>query len=175
MRFVAPCLVLALASLAFAQRIEIDVPESNRPDLEEAPRRPGPGNVDEKARALFEAIKADDVEAGKVFFMSREIFRAIKGVADPDRFYDRMLRLWERDIHALHEQIPAEAEYVRFEFSRRRGWVEVRQESNRLPYWAQRHNHIVYRVGDEERRFEVRTMNAWGDEWLITHLSEFRH
>ena len=173
MRWIASALVVALASLAFAQDIEI--PASNSPDLREAPPRPGPGNIDDKARTLFEAIKADDVEAGKSFFMSREVFRAIKGVADPDRFYDRMLALWERDIHALHAQIPADAEYVRFEFSRRRGWVEVRQESNRLPYWAQRHNHIVYRVGDEERRFEVRTMNAWGDEWFITHLSEFRN
>jgi len=172
-RWLTPALLAVLPLLAVAQDIEI--PPSNDPGLREAPRRPGPGNIDEKARVLFEAIKADDVEAGKGFFMSREVFRAIKGVADPDRFYDRMLALWERDIHALHAQIPAEAEYVRFEFSRRRGWVEVRQESNRLPYWAQRHNHIVYRVGEEERRFEVRTMNAWGDEWFITHLSEFRN
>ena len=175
MRWIAPCLVLMVSSLALAQPIAIPVPESNRPGLEQAPPRPGLGNLDERARTLFAAIQADDVEAGKVLFMSREVFRAIKGVADPDRFYDRMLRLWERDVHALHAQIPAEAEYVRFELSRRRGWVEVRQESNRLPYWAQRHNHVVYRVGDEERRFEVRTMIAWGDEWFITHLSEFRH
>jgi len=173
MRWIVPALVVALASFAFAHDIEI--PAANDPGLRQAPPRPGPGNIDDKARTLFEAIKANDVEAGKGFFMSREVFRAIKGVADPDRFYDRMLALWERDIHALHAQIPADAEYVRFEFSRRRGWVEVRQESNRLPYWAQRHNHIVYRVGDEERRFEVRTMNAWGDEWFITHLSEFRN
>jgi len=56
----------------------------------------------------------------------------------------------------------------------RRAWVRVREESNRLPYWAQRHNSIVYRVGTEERRIEVRTMIAWDDQWFITHLSEFR-
>lgn len=166
---------LILVSLAAAQRIEIPIPAGNRRSLRQAPPRPGPGNIEEKARTLFAAILADDPEAGKPFFMPREIFHAIKGVADPDRFYSQMLRLWDRDVHALHETIPEGAEYVRFEFSRRRGWVELRQESNRLPYWAQRHNHIVYTVDGEERRFEVRTMIAWGDEWFITHLSEFRN
>jgi len=54
MRWIAPALVIALASFALAQ--DVEVPASNSPDLEEAPRRPGPGNVDEKARILFEAI-----------------------------------------------------------------------------------------------------------------------
>ncbi len=110
-------------------------------------------------------------------FMSREVFRQIKGVADPDHFYDRMLALFTRDVAALHAELGEDAEraeFVRLELSRRRGWVEVRQESNRLPYWAQRHNWLYYRVGDDERRFEVRTMNAWDDEWYVTHLSEFR-
>ncbi len=169
--------VLALTALASAQAIEIPVPEGNRAELTEAPRRPGPGDVEAKARTLFAAIKADDVQATMPFFLSREVFRAVKGIADPDGLYDRIIGMYERDIHELHEELGADrerAEFVRFEFSRRRGWVEVRQESNRLPYWAQRHNHIVYRVGDEERRFEVRTMISWGDEWFITHLSEFR-
>jgi hypothetical protein len=46
------------------------------------------------------------------------------------------------------------------------------EESDRLPYWAQRHNHIVYRSGGQEARFEVRTMIAWDERWYITHLSE---
>ena len=178
MRWSLVLVALLVASFASAQRIEIPIPEGNRPDIEEAPRRPGPGNIDEKARTLFEAIKADDPEAAKGFFLPRDVFRAVKGIAEPDRLYDRIIRLYERDIHAIHEQLGDDrerAEYVRFEFSRRRGWVGLREESNRLPYWAQRHNHIVYRVGDEERRFEVRTMIAWDDEWFITHLSEFRH
>ena len=117
-------------------------------------------------------------ETCEAFFMSREVFRQVKGVADPDRFYDRMLALFHRDVHALHEELGDDAEratFLRLELSRRRGWVVPRQESNRLPYWAQRHNWLYYQVGEEERRFEVRTMNSWDGQWFVTHLSEFRH
>ena len=167
----------ALSSSAGAQRIEIPVPEGNNPRLTEAPRRPGMGTLEEDCRVLFEAIKADNPEAGIGLFIPQDVFRAVKGISDPDALHARIVRMFERDVHELHAELgddADEAEFVRFEFSRRRGWVEVRQESNRLPYWAQRHNWLIYRVGEEERRFEVRTMITWGDRWYITHLSEFR-
>lgn len=176
-------LALALSlvpALALAQDAPIpagSVPEHNRADLTEPPPRPGPGDVDERARRLLRAIAQDQPALAHDFFLSREAFRAIKGIADPDSLYDRIFRMYEDDIHELHASLGADAaraEFVRFEFSRRRGWVRLREESNRLPYWAQRHNWLVYRVGDEERRIEVRTMIAWDDRWYITHLSEFR-
>ncbi|MEO0326110.1 MAG: hypothetical protein AAF447_24385 [Myxococcota bacterium] len=152
-------------------------PATNDPRLEEPPPRPSAEGAQERARQLFDAIKAGDPTLGLAFFMPREVFRQIKGVADPDRFYDRMLAMFERDVRELHEALGTDAEratFLRLELSRRRGWVGVREESNRLPYWAQRHNTLVYRVGDEERHFEVRTLNAWDGEWYLTHLSEFR-
>jgi hypothetical protein len=154
---------------------DIPVPDGNRRNLRQAPPRPGPGDIDERSRALLAAIVADDPALSTDFFMSREVFRAIKGISDPDGLYDRIVVMFANDIHALHAQVPADAQFVRFEFSGRRGWVGLREESNRLPYWAQRHNHIVYQSGGQEGRFEVRTMIAWDERWYITHLSEFRH
>lgn len=150
------------------------IPEHNRAELTEAPPRPGLGDVEVRARRLFDAIIHDDPARAAEFFLSREAFRSIKGVADPDELWARIFRMYEDDIHELHREVPSGAEFVRFEFSRRRAWVRVREESNRLPYWAQRHNWLVYRVGTEERRIEVRTMIAWDDQWFITHLREFR-
>ncbi|MEM1417265.1 MAG: hypothetical protein AAGH15_20375 [Myxococcota bacterium] len=175
MRFAVLALVL-LPALVSAQRFP-PPPATNDPRLEEPPRRPGAEGAQERARQLFEAIKQDDPALGMPFFMPREVFRQIKGVADPDRFYDRMLAMFEADVHALHAELGEDAEaatFVRLELSRRRGWVGVREESNRLPYWAQRHNTLVYRVGEQERTFEVRTLNAWDGEWYLTHLREFR-
>ncbi len=176
MRVLALVLLLVTPAVTPAQRFPRP-PATNDPRLTEPPPRPGAGGAQERARLLFEAIKAGDHTLGLGFFMPREVFRQIKGVADPDRFYDRMLAMFERDVAELHEALGEDAEratFVRLELSRRRGWVGVRQESNRLPYWAQRHNTLVYRVGDEERTFEVRTLNAWDGEWYLTHLSEFR-
>ena len=175
-RLVLLCLLIA-APLS-AQRIQIEVPDQNSARLETAPQRPRAGDIEDRLRVLFDAIKADSPEAGRAAFLDREVFRAVKGISDPDALYDRMIRLFERDVHALHGELgdnAADAEFVRFEFSRRRSWVGLREESNRLPYWAQRHNWLVYRIGEEEHRFEVRTMISWGDQWFITHLSEFRH
>ena len=107
------------------------------------------------------------------FFMPREIFAAIKGIPHPDGLHARIVRMYENDIHTLHGTVPADAEFVRFEFSGRRSWVVLREETNRLPYWAQRHNHIVYRSGGQEHRILVRTMIAWDERWYITHLSDF--
>ena len=56
----------------------------------------------------------------------------------------------------------------------RGGWVAVREEGNALPYWSSRHASIVYRVGEEERRTEVRVLITWGERWYVAHLSEFR-
>ncbi|MCA9537145.1 MAG: hypothetical protein KC593_25865 [Myxococcales bacterium] len=171
-RFLLPLLLL-ISLPAVAQ--DIPVPEGNRANLRQAPPRPGMGDLDERARALFAAILADEPESATAMFMPREVFRAIKGISDPDGLYDRIVRMYANDIHALHASIPADAEFVRFEFSGHRGWVGLREESNRLPYWAQRHSYITYRSGGREQRFEVRTMIAWGEQWYITHLSEFRH
>lgn len=181
MRTLTAALVLAalVASTGLAQRRRFPPPpEHNDPRQETPPPRPSQESAQEGARQLFEAIVHDDPERGMPFFMSREVFRQVKGVADPDRFYDRMLALFHRDVHALHEELGDDAEratFLRLELSRRRGWVVPRQESNRLPYWAQRHNWLYYQVGEEERRFEVRTMNSWDGQWFVTHLSEFRH
>lgn len=174
-RLAAMIVLCIAAGSAHAQ--EIAIPEHNRAELTEAPPRPGAGDVEERMRRLFDAIRADTPETAMELFLSREAFRAIKGIADPDALHARIVGMYESDIHALHASIfgaGTSAEFVRFEFSRRRAWVRVREESNRLPYWAQRHNAIVYRVGAEERRIEVRTMIAWDDRWYITHLSEFR-
>lgn len=175
-RSTALLLALALVPAAVAAQ-SLEIPANNRAELTEAPPRPGPGDVQERSRRLFDAIVHDDPSRAADFFLPREVFRAVKGIADPDGLYDRIYRMYENDIHTLHRELGADAsraEFVRFEFSRRRAWVGLREESNRLPYWAQRRNSLVYRVGSEERRFEVRTMISWGDQWFITHLSEFR-
>ena len=154
----------------------IEIPKNNREDLREAPPRPGLGKATERASRLFDAIVHDDPARAMEFFFPRDAFMVLKGVADPGRIYDRMHRAYIADIHILHKELAEldKAQFARLELSRRRGWVVPREESNRLPYWAQRHNWIHYRVGDEERRFEVRTMIAWDDQWYITHLREFR-
>ena len=165
--------LVALPALARAQ----EIPEHNLASLLEAPPRPPIGTASARAASLFDAIVHDDPARADEFFLSREAFRLIKAVPDPDPLWERLHRAYVRDIHALHAATPdlASATFGRLRFTGRRGWVLVGEEANRLPYWAQRHSSIDYTVGEEARHLEIRTMITWADEWFVTHLSEFRH
>jgi hypothetical protein len=92
-RALAVLIVLATTAIAVAQ--DTPVPEHNRAELTEPPPRPGPGDVDERARRLLDAIVHDDPARATDFFLPREAFRAIKGIADPDALWDRIFLIYE--------------------------------------------------------------------------------
>ncbi len=167
-------LALAAPRLVLAQD-EAAVPEHNRASLTAPPPRPPLGTAAGRAQRLFDAIVRDDPASIDDFFLSREAFRLIKRVPDPDPLWERLHRAYVTDIHTLHASTADldRASFSRLRFTGRRGWVVVGEEANRLPYWAQRHSLLEYRVGGETRSIEVRTMITWNDEWLVTHLSEF--
>lgn len=177
-RWAFPLACLLLASTTRAQEPVAEVrplvPAHNAPDLTEPAPRPSASEVDPRATAFLAAVAADDAEAALVFFLPRDAFRLIKGVTDPDRFFDRLVRMFRADVHALHAAHPelARARYLRVELSRRRAWVLPRQEANRLPYWSVRHSRLVYTVDDQERSIELRTLITWDDHWYLTHLGE---
>lgn len=164
---------LVLPRVACAQ--DAAIPEHNRASLREAPARPPLGTANERAHRLFDAIAHDDPARADDFFLSRDAFRLIKAVPNPDPLWERLHTAYVNDIHALHTAMHEGATLSRLRFTARRGWVVVGEEANRLPYWAQRHSFLDYAVGREERHIEVRTMITWNDEWFITHLSEFHH
>lgn len=155
-----------------------DVPAHNSPSLRTAPPMPPFAEADlERARTLLRGIVADDPELASAAYLPRPAFALIKGVANPDSIYDRLMREFHADVHALHADVPADARFERLEFSRRRSWVVVREEANRLPYWSARRNQLFYSTEVNgrrvERAIEVRTLITWDDAWYITHLREF--
>lgn len=140
------------------------------------PERPAPGDVEAKIRRLWDAVVHDDPARASDVFFPREPFLSIKAMRDPGRYYDRLRARFDQDIHALHEKTPdlERAEYVGFELARRGGYVQPREEGNRLPYWASRHSRVTYRLDGQLRSFEVRVLIAWQDVWYVIHLNEFR-
>jgi hypothetical protein len=167
---------LGLAGLIILRaHAEASVPAHNAANLTEAAPKPPAGEMDEKARRLFAAILADDPAPVADLFLPREAFLLVKAMKDPGRYYDRLFKRYEADVHALHHQLTGKGtpEFVRFELSRRDAWMGVGQEGNRLPYWAARHSFIHYKVGARAERMEVRVLISWDDHWYITHLSEF--
>lgn len=153
-----------------------DIPASNRADLKDPPPRPAADEAAQKAQVLFDAIVNDAPERAESVFFPRAAFLRVKDMRDPGRYYDRLKRRFEQDVHTLHAALPdpKNARFERFELAKRGGFVRVHEEANLLPYWASRHSFIHYRVGAKALRLEVRVMITWDDRWYVIHLNEFR-
>lgn len=173
--FPAAILAAMLTAASAVALAEPGIPPHNLATLKEPPERPMVGDADEKAKRLFDAIVYDDPTRASDFFLPRDAFLSIKAMKEPGRYYDRLLRRYMEDIHALHRSLkdPEHAEFERFELVKRGAWMKVGEEGNRLPYWASRHSWLHYRIGAERHRIEVRVLIAWDNRWYITHLSEF--
>jgi hypothetical protein len=108
-------------------------------------------------------------------FFPRPAFLLVKDIRDPGAYFDQLHKRFASDIHALHARLPglAQASFERFELARRGGFVKVREEGNRLPYWASRHSLLHYVSGGQKHSFEVRVLITWDDQWYVIHLNEF--
>ncbi len=167
---------LALVPLALAAAVASadpppEIPAHNRPGIAEPPRPPL-GDLPARMGELFEALAADDAaRVERAVFLPRDAFRLIKGAADPDRIFDRLLRELAEGVHRYHAELPAGAAVERVQL-RNCKWVTVREEANRLPYWRCLHNRVHYRAGARSAFLVVRTLISWDDRWYVTHLAE---
>lgn len=151
------------------------VPAHNRVDQREPPPRPDASSAERRAQRLFEAILRDDPKLAEGVFFPRAAFLLVKDIPDPGAYFDQLHARFASDIHALHKRLPGlpHARFARFELARRGGFMAVREEGNRLPYWASRHSVLHYTSQGERHQFEVRVLITWDDEWYVIHLNEF--
>jgi hypothetical protein len=152
------------------------IPAHNRPDPSQPPARPSAAEVEPRIRKLFDAIVRDDPALAADSFFPRAAFLRVKDMRDPGRYFDRLRRRFDEDIHALHRAFPGieRAEYVRFELSQRGAFMRPHEEGNLLPYWASRHSFLHFRIDGRPQRLEVRVLITWDAHWYVIHLSEFR-
>ena len=168
---------LLAVNVALAQLPQdVAIPAENAASLKQAPPRPPVGDAQDNAKLLFDAIVHDEPARAMGFFFPREAFLQVKAMAKPERYYERLRKRFEQDIHTLHRDTPDldRASFERLELVRRGGWVKVGEEGNRLPYWASRHSWLHYRVGEAKRKIELRVLITWGQRWYVIHLNEFR-
>ena len=142
---------------------------------EQPPPRPSSEHAQQPARLLFQAIVEDDPALAEACFFPRDAFVLVKAMERPERYWDKLHKRFQAEIHALHRATPelAQARFVRLELTQRGGYVRPGEEGNKLPYWAARHAWLHYRVGDQPRKLEVRVLITWQDHWYVIHLNEF--
>jgi len=175
--FACVMLVLCLARPAAASPPAAfpEPPAGNRPGPAEGRVRPPSGDLDARAKLLFEAIQKDAPSLAEPVFFPASAFDQVKAMPKPGRYYARLHARFHTDIHALHRAHPelARAVFARVALGRRGGWVAVGDEGNRLPNWAARHARLTYTLDGALRELEVRVLITWDDRWYVIHLSEF--
>lgn len=173
-------LALAAAPLWADPWPSIPIPPENGRRLTAPAPRPPPGDVEARARRLFEALKQGTpgaIAAAEDFFLPREPFIAIKDMSGAERYF-RALTRWYREDIATYRARRSDWSTARFEgftLSRRCAWMARGREANRLPYWSCYGSTLRVAFGPRVERFDVRVMIHWGQRWYTTHLGPIRH
>jgi hypothetical protein len=144
------------------------------PDNKVAPTE-GP-ELQERARALFEAIVKDEPERGEAFWFPKEPFLPLKDVKEPGKYWSQLHRTYVNDVHALHKKRKAwdGAEFVKFEGWSRTKWVPPGDEANKIGYHRAFHGKLRYKVSGEDGEIDVHTIITWQGRWYVTHLRKFK-
>lgn len=160
---------LAPSASAKATAPEIDwdnkaQPSSASPELEAS------------ARALFDAIVANEPLKAKDFFFPREPFTPLKDVKEPDAYWRNLFSAYEHDIGALSRKHRdwTGATFDAFEIGSAPGWVKPGDEYNKIGYFRTFGARLHYRVQGTRYTLKVHTLISWQGRWTVTHLQPFK-
>jgi hypothetical protein len=129
--------------------------------------------------ALWAAIVKDEPGLAMPFFFPLDAYEQVKDVADPSADWKhRLVAAYERDIHALHARLGAQAATAHFlglEVPEARArWVEPGEEWNKLGYYRVFGSKLRYEIGGDSDAFEIKSLISWRGEWYVVHLSAIK-
>jgi hypothetical protein len=145
------------------------------PQTRERPQ-PAEATFDARARALFDAVAADDVDRAMPFFFPRSAYAQVKAIANPTADWKaRLVAHYARDIHALHARLGDRAAHARFVAADvpldRARWVEPGEEYNRLGYYRVYGAKLHGEAEGTPVTIDVTSLISWRGEWFVVHLT----
>jgi len=160
----------AAATDAVADAEAIDWKNKAKPELQSA-------ELEQRARALLDAIVKDDPDLAKDFFFPREPFTPLKDVTNPDKYWVQLYGTYKRDVHELHRKRRdwTGAVFESFELGTPPTWVKPGDEYNKIGYYRTFRGRLRYTVGDKKGHLDVATIISWNKGWYITHLMPIKH
>ena len=140
--------------------------------LAERPTPPQQGDAAARAKLLIEAVRKNDPAIALPFFFDKDAFRKVKGIKNPDKYFEYLVRVYNKDIQTIRETLkaPDTVQFVSFTLGRRRNWIPRGKEGNRMPYYATYKSKLVVKDAGKERTIKVRVMITWDGQWYVTHL-----
>lgn len=133
---------------------------------------------DHRARALWDAVVADDPSIAVPTFFPLAAYRQVKAIKDPTTdWHARLIAEFESDVHALHRRLGADgpiASFTGLSVPDTAVWVTPGQEYNKLPYWRVYGSTLDYSVGGGEHSLPVSSLISWRGQWYVVHLGAIR-
>jgi len=151
------------------------------PQTRDRPRSSDPAFA-ARAKALWDAIVADDPDVATPAFFPVEAYKQVKAIASPEVDHKRrLLAAFARDIHRMHERLEAGpghasgATFVELDVpSERARWVDPGEESNKIGYWRVYGTKLRYQAAGRPSTFDVASLISWRGEWYVVHLAGFK-
>ena len=136
---------------------------------------PSTPELDARARALWDAIVADDPAQAMPFFFPLGAYTQVKAISDPPSdWQQRLVAAYERDIHAAHATLGSAAPTATFDgLSVPDGaqWVDPGQEYNKIGYWRVYGTHLSYTADGRPGFFNLASMISWRGQWYVVHFA----
>lgn len=131
---------------------------------------------DARIEALWRGIVADDPALAMPFFFPVTAYEQVKPIKDPaGDWQNRLVGTYEREIHALHDQLGANPDAAVLEGvdvpEANAQWMKPGTENNKLPYWRVLNSKVRYSVDGKQRSFPISSMISWRGEWYVVHLT----
>jgi hypothetical protein len=149
------------------------------PQTEDRPSASSPA-FQEHMRALWQAIVADDPAVAMPAFFPLGAYLQVKEFANPESDYrSRLIAAYEEDIHALHDELGAQASGATLEGvdvpDAQAVWVPPGAEYNKDSYWRVYGTTLRYTTPDgRSGAFPIASLISWRGEWYVVHLSSIR-
>ncbi len=125
-----------------------------------------------RIQLLWQAVVSGDATVGEPAFFPLSAYLQVKAIANPDAdWHHRLLALYDRDITALHGQIPPGAQLVGIDVPEQAAtWVLPGQEYNKLPYWRVYDSVVRYTAAGRAGSFTIISLISWRGEWYVVHF-----
>ncbi|MCK9523726.1 MAG: hypothetical protein M0R76_11910 [Proteobacteria bacterium] len=126
------------------------------------------------AQLLLDAFRNNTPDVALPFFFPAGEFDALKDLISPARYHKKLVQWYREDIEAEGARFRGRNWQVSEVALGRCRWKEPGTEANKLPYWSCIGSRVTATDGDDTRRFEIRVLINWGDDWYVTHLGPIR-
>lgn len=134
--------------------------------------------LEQRAKALWQAIVADDPSIAMPFFFPKAAYLQVKDIPDAGSdFEKRLVAAYEEDIHQLHGKLgtnPSSATFTSITVPNTAQWIDPGGEYNKIGYWRVYGTKISYTAAGKKQDLTIASMISWRGQWYVVHLTSIR-